>query len=203
MIKVVLFDFDGVIGDTIDISLECINKLADREGYNRIKIEDIRHRNLKDVLRKDFKFSYFKIYKYTKYLRTEFKSYVKDVKVFSGVDKVISDLKEMYRIDIVTSNSKDSVCYILDKNGIRVDSVFSGVSLFGKQVVFKKLLKKLKLKKEEVVYIGDEIRDVEACKKAGIKMIGVGWGYNSRESLKKYGASWVVDKPSEILEVIR
>ena len=199
MIKVVLFDFDGVIGDTIEASLKCVNKLADREGYERINLEDIRNRNLKEVLKEDFRFSYFKI----RYLRKDFRKCVGEIKVFSGMKDVISTLERDYEVHIVTSNSRDAVSSVLDRNGLGVDSLISGVSLFGKHVVFKKLLREWKLRKSEIVYIGDEIRDVEACKRAGIKMIGVGWGYNSKESLKKAGASLIVNKPAEILMVLR
>jgi len=33
------------------------------------------------------------------------------------------------------------------------------------------------------LFVGDKTRDIEAAKKAGIRMAAVTWGYNSRRSL--------------------
>jgi phosphoglycolate phosphatase-like HAD superfamily hydrolase len=83
-----------------------------------------------------------------------------------------------------------------------IDFVFSGSSIFGKHVVLQELIKKHGLKKEETVYIGDEVRDVEASKKAGIKAIAVTWGYNTRKALETAKADIVVDKPAELIKAI-
>jgi phosphoglycolate phosphatase len=50
--------------------------------------------------------------------------------------------------------------------------------------------------------VADEVRDVLACQKAKIKMIGVSWGLAKSETLKKAGADLIIKKPSEILKII-
>ena len=64
------------------------------------------------------------------------------------------------------------------------------------------MMRKYNLKPEEIIYIGDEIHDVEACKKVGIKIIGVSWGLHTIEALQKNGVDYIVKKPSEILKII-
>lgn len=54
----------------------------------------------------------------------------------------------------------------------------------------------------ELIYVGDEVRDVKACLKAGVLVIGVTWGLNCRNALEASGASFGVDHPSELLAVI-
>ena len=58
------------------------------------------------------------------------------------------------------------------------------------------------LKNKEIVYVADETRDIEAAKKAKVRIISVTWGFNSREILKKQNPDFLVDRPEEILRII-
>lgn len=51
--------------------------------------------------------------------------------------------------------------------------------------MIKKFLKEKKLQTEEVLYVGDEQRDVVACKKIGVEIIWVGWGYDVLDTIKE------------------
>ena len=53
------------------------------------------------------------------------------------------------------------------------------------------------LKACEVIYVGDEVRDITGAKNAGVKVIAVAWGYNSRELLEKHKPDFPVDTPQE------
>ena len=58
------------------------------------------------------------------------------------------------------------------------------------------------MRKDEVVYVGDEVRDIKAAKRAGMKIIAASWGYNEREALEKYKPDLIVDRPVELIEVV-
>ena len=55
----------------------------------------------------------------------------------------------------------------------------------------------------EILYIGDEVRDIVSTRKVGVNMIAVTWGYNARTRLQRESPGWLVDKPADILEVIK
>ena len=59
-----------------------------------------------------------------------------------------------------------------------------------------------KLTPEEVIYVGDETRDIEASKTIPIKVIAVSWGFNSAEALAKQNPDFLIQKPSELLKVM-
>jgi phosphoglycolate phosphatase len=59
------------------------------------------------------------------------------------------------------------------------------------------------LSPEEIVYVGDETRDIESAKKIKIKVIAVSWGFNSWEVLAKYKPEFLIDKPTELIEVMK
>jgi phosphoglycolate phosphatase len=56
------------------------------------------------------------------------------------------------------------------------------------------------LASDECVYVGDETRDVEAARKAGMRSAAVTWGFNSRELLEKSRPDFLIDRPGELLE---
>ena len=56
--------------------------------------------------------------------------------------------------------------------------------------------------KDDVVYIGDEERDIAACKKCKISIIAVTWGFDSKELLEKNNPHYLADTPKELLEII-
>ncbi|PSB03825.1 HAD family hydrolase, partial [Merismopedia glauca] len=55
----------------------------------------------------------------------------------------------------------------------------------------------------KVIYVGDETRDIEAARKSKIKAIAVCWGFNFREILAKYKPDFLIDRPSQLLEVVQ
>jgi phosphoglycolate phosphatase len=118
--------------------------------------------------------------------------------------KTLFDLKKKNLIlGIMSTNAEVNIRKFLDINKIDVfDYVIGKGSLFGKDKIIKSILKKRKLKNTEVLYVGDEVRDIEACKKLKIKIISVTWGFNDKEVLKKMKPDFLIDKPEEILECL-
>ena len=58
------------------------------------------------------------------------------------------------------------------------------------------------VEKNETLCIGDEVRDVQAAKKADVRIVSVSWGFNSPELLEQAGAERIVSTPEELLEAI-
>ena len=80
--------------------------------------------------------------------------------------------------------------------------VHGDISLFNKSNAIKKILDKNNLKPEETIYVGDEVRDIKAAKKAGIKICSVSYGFNSSELLELQKPDYLVNKSQDILKVI-
>jgi phosphoglycolate phosphatase len=71
-----------------------------------------------------------------------------------------------------------------------------------RQRVLTQVLKKQKIDKTEAIYVGDEIRDIEAAQKVGMKIISVTWGFNAKESLQKFHPDALADTPDEFLHFV-
>lgn len=55
---------------------------------------------------------------------------------------------------------------------------------------------------DEVIYCGDSDVDMQTGKNAGVKTIGVTWGFRSREELAAYSPCLLADNPEEIYNFI-
>lgn len=51
---------------------------------------------------------------------------------------------------------------------------------------------------EESIFIGDSPEDIQTGRAAGMKTIGVSWGFRDRSELKKNNADFIADTPQEI-----
>lgn len=70
------------------------------------------------------------------------------------------------------------------------------------QIVYD-ILETAGVKKEEALYIGDTGTDMETAANAGLYKIGAAWGFRTREELTANGADVIIDKPEELLDVLR
>ncbi|MBR3971721.1 MAG: HAD-IA family hydrolase [Ruminococcus sp.] len=66
----------------------------------------------------------------------------------------------------------------------------------------EKLLETLGFTKDECVYIGDSDVDVITARNAGVDMIGVLWGFREKEELLENGAPYIAETPEELFEII-
>jgi len=83
------------------------------------------------------------------------------------------------------------------------DFVYSGRSLLGKEKVIRKVIAREQLDPGRIVYVGDETRDIEACRAAGIPVIAVSWGLNRRELLASLLPDHIADRPEELPDRVR
>lgn len=206
MIKEIVFDFDGTIGLTLDLSVEILNRLVDELGYRQINNNDIkvfRTQGWRKAL-KGVNFPLWKVPKVGIKVQTELHKQIEEVKIAEGLKDVLKKMaKKDLVLGILTSNTKENVEKFCKKNGLDMFKyVYSEKSLFGKEKGIKKLLKERKLKKDEIIYIGDEVRDWEACQKVGVKMIGVSWGFNDKKLLRQSGLKEVIDSPEKIISFL-
>lgn len=75
---------------------------------------------------------------------------------------------------MISSNSEHNIREFLQANGVEeIDTVYSSSSIFGKDKIIKKFLKTYKLDASETLYVGDEARDIIACKQTGVPVIWV------------------------------
>ncbi len=207
----VIFDFDGTIADTFDTGIKVINKLSRRYNSPEMgeeEIEAYRNLGLKRtilmMIRKGA--SWLKIIKIARLIHPKLNEEISKVKLFDGIDKVIKSLKKQgYVLGIVSTNTTKNINDFLKKHKLK--KMFDFVESVGiwktKTGRLRRIMKKNGVKPDEVIYIGDETRDIKAGNKLGIRIISATWGFHSRGALKNYQPKYLANKPEEILGLIK
>lgn len=206
--KAIIFDFDGTIADTVDPLVSIANRLAVEFGYVQITPDQLtllRNLSSREII-KYSGISLFKIPFLVKKVKFELKNKIQELRPIPGMKQSLIELKENgYQLGIITSNSKENVTAFLKINELDnlFEFIYSGVTIFGKTTIINNVLKQKQIQPQAVIYVGDETRDIEASKKANIKVIAVTWGFNSPEILAKQNPDFVIHHPSELLQVIQ
>lgn len=205
--KTLVFDFDGTIADSFINFLEIVQLLITKYNLNPISNEELsKLRDLEaNVLINKLKIPFYKLPFLARDMKNLQQSQIKTLKVFKGLPDVLTKLKTLgYSLNILTSNSKQNVKLFIKQNDLLIfDQIYGDVSLFGKDKAILKFIKQNSLSQETVIYVGDEIRDIAACKKAGTQIIAVSWGFNSKAGLIKSDPDYLIDKPSELLNILK
>jgi len=210
MFKAVLFDWDGVLFDSIEAHLSYMYRCAGLVGVSFFD-------SLKNFLvSNDYKFvsdasdAVISIYRDFLSRPVHFSEYFNDLgvdksshnelfgacykqvmnsgvaKLFSEVVSVLKDLKKTHKIGLVTSTYREVVCNKVGKD------VFDSMVCYGEAPSkpspdgIIKCLSELGIKPVEAVYVGDMITDAIAARLAGVSFIGATYGYNTRKSLESY-----------------
>jgi len=201
-VKLIIFDFDGTIADTLSFGIKIANTLSTRYNYGLITNENIdllRGKSAQDVI-KASGIPFYKLPFVAVSFQKEFSKVISALEPFKGINETLTNLKKHFELGILTSNSIFNVNYFLEKNKLQdiFSFVISNKGLFGKSKLMKKIIKNKNLKNDEVIYIGDETRDIEAAHLSKIKVIAVSWGFNTKELLEKFSADYIVKSPFEL-----
>ena len=205
--KAILFDFDGTIADTYQAIANITNQLSTEFGYKTLSQEElllIKNLSSREIVKLS-EISIFKLPFLVRRVRLELSKEIAELTPIQNIAEVLSELKQLgYVLGIVTSNDQENAEIFLQKNDLAhlFDYIYSGTAIFGKHRVINQAVKEHGLKKSEVIYVGDETRDIRSARKSHISVVAVSWGFNAGEILREHQPDYLVDHPSELLGAI-
>lgn len=207
MRKVLVFDFDGTLADTLEAARRIFNHLAPDYGLQAVeadRLPELRHLTLRALL-KTLGVRQRSLPSILKRGKAMLRDRLDDLGPCPGVFESLPELAGgVEKCGILTSNSVENVEIFLNKHGVRhhFDFISSCRKLKGKAKYLKAIAKTYSVAPGEMLYVGDEVRDVRACRKAGVPIVAVGWGFNSREALVESGPNEVVDNVSALCALL-
>lgn len=207
MKKAVIFDFDGTLADSMEKGLELLNMVLKDEGIKTIsheKLEELRHKSYRDML-SEFKVPIWKVPRIAKKVRDSIANHLESITPYPHIKELLEILNNHgFYLYVLTSNNRSTVLDFLNRYSISVmEDVYSERNIFGKARGLKKVLKRIDIPVEHCIYVGDEVRDVEACKSIGMDVISVAWGFHAPDRLTEAEPTYLARTPKDILRFLK
>lgn len=204
MYKLVIFDFDGTLADSARWFASELNPLARRFGFRQVTEEEIdrlRSFGAREIM-KQLRVPSWKLPAIAAHLQKRMGEDACVIQLFPGAKPLLRKLAGSgVRLGIVSSNGEANVRRILGEEvAALVEFYECGASLLGKKARFRRMVKRAGVSCADTLCIGDEARDIEAAKAAGLPCAAVVWGYNKRDLLVSHTPTWVFETPDEIAE---
>ena len=54
----------------------------------------------------------------------------------------------------------------------------------------------------ETLYVGDSCVDMQTARNGGLRSVGVSWGFRPRAELEQNGATFIIDCPAQLLDLL-
>jgi phosphoglycolate phosphatase len=200
--KLVIFDFDGTLADSLGWFINISDRLADEFGFAHIdkdQLATLRRHDAATLLR----LHHVPLWK-VPFIATRFRSLMSQqiemIAPFPGVPDLLGRLAQAgSTLAIVTSNSCSNVRRVLGRKTMGlVAACEGGVSVFGKRVKLRKVLRHIGIHPAQAIFIGDEIRDIEAARQAGIASGAVAWGFTDLDALKAHSPDMLFTTVEEL-----
>lgn len=184
----IVFDFDGTLADSWGEMVKVLKEFRPEIGQNELNV--FREYGAARAIKK-LNLSLREVLVMMVKVNGIMKKSMDKVKPFVGIKELLENLRERkIEIGILTSNNKSNIEEWLKINEIKVDWVVAERTLLSKDKKIKRVAD------ENTVYVGDEVRDIEACQRIGVPVVAVTWGVNSKKAL-------IEAKPDYLAESVR
>lgn len=197
--KTIIFDFDGVIHDTYEltyqISVEVMGKDLTREKHRSFS-----DGNIFDVVMTDSKKGEECSEKIIKMQNEALKC----LKIDENIRKCLETLHESYPLFIISSNRESALdAYFQNNNFTHIFKEILGAETHQSKVEkFKYIFEKYDLATDDCIFVTDTLGDILEANKVGLKTIAVDFGFHERERLEKGNPFKIVSSFDEVIASI-
>ncbi|MBT3298020.1 HAD family hydrolase [archaeon] len=128
---------------------------------------------------------------------------VSEPEPFPGIEVLLEKLynKKINMVIFSSHPQKKLDKEMLDNNFTQYFKEILG-STHDKTKCIMKVLKRNNFKRNETLYVGDMVHDIKTSKKAGIKILAVSWGYDSKEKLSQANPDYLIENLDELNNIL-
>jgi hypothetical protein len=125
---------------------------------------------------------------------------------FEGINDMLATLKTRTLLGVL-SNKFDAGCIASVQQHFPntfcwVHGERAGIPRKPQPDGLQNCLDELQLHPDEAIYVGDSVTDIDAARSAGMRAIGVSWGYQDSRALLEHGASYLAKSPCDLLTYV-
>lgn len=204
--KNIIFDWSGVVRDTVTGQLWIVNKIFEKYNVGKISLEEFRENWQQPP-----------VLFYQKYLPQGY-SEEERVKFFSEIqlDKECPKAGPFLEVVELIHQCKERGDFLAVVSSDFPETLLPEVKEYGLENIFneiitdandklesvQKIIKENNLKLEDTFFVGDSNHEIDVAKKVGIKSVAVTWGFTSERKLRDRNPDYVAHNPEELKRVI-
>ena len=194
--KIVLFDFDGVIVDSFAAAYK-INAAR----FNPLTAEEYRRwfdGNIGEELKKRLSENS------VTYFFAEYATELGSMAIVPGIVEVIVALAQKYTLAIISSSHSSAIKKFLETHGL--EKYFKEILGYdietSKVIKIRTVMEESKISPNDCVLITDTLGDIREANEAGIKSLAVTWGYHDKETLESGSPYALATIPPELVSMV-
>jgi HAD superfamily hydrolase (TIGR01549 family) len=204
--SLILFDFDGVLADTLGDLLQFGQEACDELGVKHTATQD--DLNSLEIMSfatygQQLEVPDHLVDEFVRRCLGKFGEKQSPPKIFKGLGEVVRELSASNDIGVITGNSSENVKAFLAAHGLDgfVRAIYGVDSPGSKAKKISLAQNQFEAESEAVFMIGDSASDIHAAKEASVKSIAVSWGHQSAEVLIRAMPDYLIHSPQELLEI--
>lgn len=212
--RVVIFDLDGTLLDTLEDLKNAVNYALNTCGYPERTYKEVQAfvgNGVKSLIRRAVPKETNEAD--TEYCLSLFREFYAlhsqdNTKPYEGISELLNNLRASgVKIAVVSNKFDQAVKYLCrDYFEDMIDIAVGESENIPKKPAPDSVLSVLRLldvEKEEGIYVGDSEVDIMTARNAGVKSVGVTWGFRDRQLLVDKKADYIIDSPYELLDIIK
>lgn len=204
--RLAIFDFDGTLANSLPwfrASLQDMIARFDLAPIRDDEIDGLRMMTARQIMAR-LNVPMWKLPVIVSDMRTRKLAVAHETPLFDGTATLLAELRRLgIQTAIVSSDGEESVRRVLGSTATLVSHFDCGAAIFGKHRKFRRVARHFGIAPADTICIGDEIRDIEAAKAAGMDSGAVGWGYAFPAALHAAGPTHFFGSMAEIPRTLR
>lgn len=203
MYKNILFDFDGTVFDTVNGIERSVKYALDKNGIV-LSVDSFRRfagPPFKVIFKENYGFDDELIVKIIEAFREDYLPYgIYESSPFPGIAELLDELRQNgFKLAIATLKPRTMAVELLERSGLygKFDvisgQIAEGIETLTKAEIVRGAMDMLGAAPEDTVLVGDTKYDVVGGHEAGLKVIGVRYGYAESGELENAGADIIVE----------
>lgn len=205
MRSLLLFDFDGVLVDSLDFYAEAVARCLERIGMPIVRGKE----DYLDLFDGNF-------YESLAARGVDLSAYSRaareilpgldygTIKPMPGLVPVLAALHRDHCLAVLSSNGSRVIAALLGRFGFApfFREIFGSDFLFSKKEKIAFAVRKYGMELQRTFYVGDTAGDMVEARQAGVKAVGAVWGWHGRERLAKVAPDFLIETPAELLALL-
>ena len=202
--KLLLFDFDGVLVDSLDVYEKtvtlCLAKINHPLKRGRQEFLELFDGNFYEMLaQKGVELDKFMTASVDILSQVNYK----EIKPFDAMWPVLQELKKKHCLIVISSNDTPTIQEALRLYGFEdiFQEILGSDFMLSKKDKILYAIKKYSVIPSDIYYIGDTIGDIKEGKQAGVRTAGVTWGWHDKAKMASSNPDYLFDDPQDLLQL--